>query len=148
MPTASVDAVVDALRARLAERVVVGDPRAEGVTMGPLASLEQRDEVLRQVGKLVDAGGELVIGSTRRRRGRRTPTARAALAPDGAFVTPMMLRFADSGADAVHEVEAFGPVSSIFGYDTVDRGRRPRRARRRLARDHRSRRTTPSSRSS
>ena len=34
VPTASVDAVVDALRARLEERVVVGDPRAEGVTMG------------------------------------------------------------------------------------------------------------------
>ena len=32
----------------------------------------------------------------------------------------MLLRFDDSGAAAVHEVEAFGPVSSIFGYDTVD----------------------------
>jgi oxepin-CoA hydrolase/3-oxo-5,6-dehydrosuberyl-CoA semialdehyde dehydrogenase len=31
----------------------------------------------------------------------------------------MVLRFADSGADAVHEVEAFGPVSSIFAYDSV-----------------------------
>ena len=115
MPTASVDAVVDALRARLAERVVVGDPRAEGVTMGPLASLEQRDEVLRQVGKLVDAGGELVIGSV------ASPEVVHAdgLAPDGAFVSPMILRFADSGAAAVHDVEAFGPVSSIFGYDTV-----------------------------
>jgi oxepin-CoA hydrolase/3-oxo-5,6-dehydrosuberyl-CoA semialdehyde dehydrogenase len=119
VPNASVDAVVDALRDRLAERVVVGDPRAEGVTMGPLASLEQRDEVLRQVGKLVDAGGELVIGDAggtpdvTHADGSRGP------APEGAFVMPMMLRFADSGADAVHEVEAFGPVSSIFGYDTV-----------------------------
>ena len=72
---------------RLAERVVVGDPRAEGVTMGPLASLEQRDEVLRQVGKL-------------RRRGRRARDRRASAsrrrardgsrgpAPDGAFVDP------------------------------------------------------------
>ena len=110
MPTGSVDAVVDALRTRLAERVVVGDPRDEGVTMGPLASLEQRDEVLRQVGKLVAAGGELVIGSS---------DLPADLNAEGAFLKPMMLRFADSGADAVHEVEAFGPVSSIFGYDTV-----------------------------
>ena len=83
VPTASVDAVVDALRDRLAERVVVGDPRAEGVTMGPLASLEQRDEVLRQVGKLVDAGGELVIGGS----GASAPASN----PDGAFVSPMML---------------------------------------------------------
>ena len=34
----------------ITERVVLGDPRAEGVTMGPLASTGQRDEVLRQVG--------------------------------------------------------------------------------------------------
>ena len=64
VPAASVDAVVDAVRARLAERVVVGDPRTEGVTMGPLASTGQRDEVLRRVRALQDAGGELVIGST------------------------------------------------------------------------------------
>jgi oxepin-CoA hydrolase/3-oxo-5,6-dehydrosuberyl-CoA semialdehyde dehydrogenase len=123
VPNAAVDSVVDALRERLAERVVVGDPRAEGVTMGPLASLEQRDEVLRQVGKLVDAGGELVIGGVDGAADDTPEVTHAdgsrGLAPDGAFVNPMMLRFADSGADAVHEVEAFGPVSSIFGYDTV-----------------------------
>jgi oxepin-CoA hydrolase/3-oxo-5,6-dehydrosuberyl-CoA semialdehyde dehydrogenase len=111
VPTGSVDAVVDALRTRLTEKVVVGDPRTEGVTMGPLASLEQRDEVVRQVSRLVDAGGSMVIGST---------DAPAGLDPEGAFLSPMMLRFADSSADAVHEIEAFGPVSSIFGYDTVD----------------------------
>ena len=86
--------------------------------MGPLASLEQRDEVLRQVGKLVDAGGELVIGSLDSPEVVHADGSRGP-APDGAFVTPMMLRFADSGAAAVHDVEAFGPVSSIFGYDTV-----------------------------
>ncbi|MGE3448362.1 MAG: phenylacetic acid degradation bifunctional protein PaaZ [Microbacteriaceae bacterium] len=108
VPTASVDAVVEALSTRLAEKVVIGDPRTEGVTMGPLASTEQRDEVLRQVKRLRDAGGELVIGSTD--------------VPDGpgAFIEPMMLRFDDATTDAVHEIEAFGPVSSIFGYSTVD----------------------------
>jgi oxepin-CoA hydrolase/3-oxo-5,6-dehydrosuberyl-CoA semialdehyde dehydrogenase len=111
VPTGSVDAVVDALRARLTEKVVVGDPRTEGVTMGPLASIEQRDEVLRQVGKLVDAGGDLVIGRA---------AASAGLPAEGAFLDPMVLRFDDSSVSAVHEVEAFGPVSSIFAYDTVD----------------------------
>ncbi|MCU1416932.1 MAG: phenylacetic acid degradation bifunctional protein PaaZ [Schumannella sp.] len=111
VPTASVDAVVGALRTRLSEKVIVGDPRTEGVTMGPLASLEQRDEVFRQVGKLVSAGGELVIGSA---------AAPADLPAGGAFVEPMMLHFSDSDTAAVHEIEAFGPVSSIFGYDTVD----------------------------
>ncbi len=48
VPTASVDAVIDAVRERIAERVVVGDPSAEGVTIGPLASTGQRDDVLAQ----------------------------------------------------------------------------------------------------
>ena len=64
VPAASVDALIDAVRARIEERVVVGDPRAEGVTMGPLASTAQRDDVLAQVAKLDAAGGEVVIGST------------------------------------------------------------------------------------
>ena len=111
VPAASVDAVVDAVRARLDERVVVGDPRTEGTTMGPLASTGQRDEVLRQVRKLQDAGGELVIGSTEAPEG---------VGAEGAFVQPMLLKFADATAPAVHEVEAFGPVASVIAYDSID----------------------------
>lgn len=113
VPAASVDDVVTAVRDRLASRIVIGDPRTEGVTMGPLASLEQRDEVQRQVRRLRDAGGELVIGS---------PDAPSGVDADGAFVEPMVLRFdsASSAAGAgVHEIEAFGPVASIIGYDSV-----------------------------
>lgn len=111
VPAASVDALIDAVRARLAERVVVGDPRAEGTTMGPLASTGQRDEVLRQVRKLQDAGGELVIGSL---------DAPEGAGAEGAFVQPMLLKFADATAPAVHEVEAFGPVASVIAYDSLD----------------------------
>ncbi|SDH48164.1 phenylacetic acid degradation bifunctional protein PaaZ [Agrococcus jejuensis] len=119
VPTEQVDAVVAAVRERIADKVVVGDPRAEGVTMGALASTEQRDEVLRQVARLVEAGGELVLGST------DAPEVRLAdgstgQAPDGAFASPMLLRFADADAAALHEVEAFGPVSSIVGYADAD----------------------------
>lgn len=110
VPTGSADAVVAALRARLAEKVVLGDPRDERVTMGPLASLEQREEVLARVDALVAAGGEVVIG------GRDAPPG---LNPEGAFVEPMLLRFAAPTA-AVHELEAFGPVASLITYDTVD----------------------------
>jgi len=119
VPEASVDAVIDAVRARIAERVVVGDPRAEGVTMGPLASLTQRDEVLRQVGRLEQGGGELVIGSTDAPSIVHADGSTGA-APDGAFVGPMLLRFADAASPALHEVEAFGPVASIVGYGSLD----------------------------
>ncbi len=118
VPAASVDALVDAVRARIDERVVVGDPRAEGVTMGPLASAAQRDEVLRQVAKLEAAGGEVVIGTSGTPRVTRADGS-VGESPDGAFVTPLLLRFADAAADAVHEVEAFGPVASVLAYGTT-----------------------------
>ncbi|WP_226532309.1 phenylacetic acid degradation bifunctional protein PaaZ [Microbacterium paraoxydans] len=119
VPAEVVDDVIRAVQARLSERVVLGDPRAEGVTMGPLASTAQRDEVLRQVARLQDGGGELVVGSTdapdvRHDDGSQGP------APDGAFVAPMLLRFTDPESAAVNEIEAFGPVSSILGYRTLD----------------------------
>ena len=118
VPAASVDAVIDAVRARIEERVVLGDPRAEGVTMGPLASLDQRDEVLRQVRRLQEAGGEVVVGSTDAPEVRLADGSTAAT-DEGAFVSPVLLRFADADAAALHEVEAFGPVASIVGYSAV-----------------------------
>lgn len=119
VPAASVDDVIEAVRARIAERVVLGDPRAEGVTMGPLASKSQQEEVLRQVGRLEAGGGELVIGSTDAPNVIQADGATGE-ASDGAFVAPMLLRFPDASSPALHEVEAFGPVSSIVGYGSLD----------------------------
>ncbi|MEJ3403857.1 phenylacetic acid degradation bifunctional protein PaaZ [Rathayibacter sp. YIM 133350] len=110
VPAASVDDVIEAVRRRIAERVVLGDPRQEGTTMGPLASLEQRVEVLRQVERLQAAGGRVVAGSTDAPEGMNA---------DGAFVRPLLLRFDDASAPALNEVEAFGPVASIVGYDSL-----------------------------
>ncbi|MGO2521652.1 MAG: phenylacetic acid degradation bifunctional protein PaaZ, partial [Microbacterium sp.] len=110
VPSAAADAVIDAVRTRIDSKVVVGDPRTEGVTMGPLASSAQRDEVLRQVRVLTDAGGQIVIGSLE---------APSSVPTEGAFVSPLLLRFDDAMTDAAHEVEAFGPVSSLLTYATA-----------------------------
>ncbi|WP_341956805.1 phenylacetic acid degradation bifunctional protein PaaZ [Microbacterium sp. LWH13-1.2] len=118
VPTGSADAVIAAVRARIADKTVLGDPRAEGVTMGPLASTAQRDEVLRQVGRLQEAGGRIVVGTTDAPEVRLTDSA-TGLAPEGAFVSPLLLRFDDSQTDAAHSIEAFGPVSSLLTYDTT-----------------------------
>ena len=119
VPAALVEDVTAAVRERIASRVVLGDPRAEGVTMGPLASRIQRDEVLRQVARLVGAGGELVIG------GLDQPTVQRAdgtlgAAPEGAFVAPLLLHFADPWTPEAHTVEAFGPVASVLAYETAE----------------------------
>ncbi|MGO1645712.1 MAG: phenylacetic acid degradation bifunctional protein PaaZ [Agrococcus casei] len=108
VPSALAADVARAVADRIAERIVVGDPRDEGVTMGPLASMEQRDEVLSQVGKLVDAGGRVVVGTDQPQQSQ------------GAFVSPMLLQFDDALTTALHEIEAFGPVASLLTYDSVD----------------------------
>lgn len=110
VPTGTTDAVARALRDRIAERVVIGDPRVEGVTMGPVVSVEQRDEVLRQVRALTDAGGRFVVGSADVPRG---------VPAEGAFLQPMLLAFADAATPAVNDIEAFGPVASIVEYADV-----------------------------
>ncbi|MFF9561758.1 phenylacetic acid degradation bifunctional protein PaaZ [Leifsonia sp. NPDC014704] len=119
VPAALEGDVIAAVRDRIASRVVIGDPRAVGVTMGPLASRTQREEVLRQVGRLVAAGGELVLG------GLDQPTVVRAdgttgVAPEGAFVAPVLLRFADAWTPEAHTVEAFGPVASVLSYDSAE----------------------------
>ncbi len=37
-----------------------------------------------------------------------------------AFTSPVLLRFDSATGDAVHEIEAFGPVASLLAYDTTD----------------------------
>jgi oxepin-CoA hydrolase/3-oxo-5,6-dehydrosuberyl-CoA semialdehyde dehydrogenase len=119
VPSSLVDPLIEAATARVAERVVVGDPRAEGVTMGALVSREQKTEVLARVGELVAAGGEIVMGSLDEPEVRLADGS-TGLATDGAFVQPVLLHFADALALAAHSIEAFGPVSSVIGYDTVE----------------------------
>lgn len=106
VPAALADAVADATIARIADKVVVGDPRIEGTTMGALASPEQREEVLRQVQRLTEGGGRFLLGEGQQ-------------PGDGtAFLSPILLRFDDPTAARVHDTEAFGPVASIITYDS------------------------------
>ena len=112
VPWDFLDAVTDALAERLAA-VVVGDPSDPAVDMGALASLEQREEVRRSV-KALRASAELVFGD---------PDHVAVVGADaerGAFVSPMLLRATDPSDPAPHDVEAFGPVSTVLGYRDAD----------------------------
>ncbi|TFD74835.1 phenylacetic acid degradation bifunctional protein PaaZ [Cryobacterium fucosi] len=111
VPAGRLDEIVAAVAERVERRVRVGDPRADGVTMGPLASLDQRREVLSSVARLVEGGGRIVMGST---------DAPAGADPNGAFVGPLLLAFDDADSPAVHEIEAFGPVASIIEYTDLD----------------------------
>jgi oxepin-CoA hydrolase / 3-oxo-5,6-dehydrosuberyl-CoA semialdehyde dehydrogenase len=100
--------VAEAARDRLA-KVVVGSPAEESVRMGALASLEQREEVRRSVKALL-AAGRLVCGDPDR------VEVIGASAERGAFIAPLLLHSDDPGRPEPHQVEAFGPVSTIIGY--------------------------------
>ena len=110
VPEQHVDAVVEAVSARLA-KTVVGNPASAGVRMGALASLEQREEVRRSVKALADAG-RIVFGD---------PDKVDVIDADsdrGAFISPLLL-VGDPQRAEPHEVEAFGPVSMILPYSSA-----------------------------
>ena len=109
-----VDTVIEALTARLA-RTTVGHPAAEGVRMGALVSLDQREEVRKAIQSL-RASAEVVYGDPDR---AGNPDLVDADGERGAFLGPVLLR-ADASAVEPHDVEAFGPVSTVIGYDTLD----------------------------
>jgi oxepin-CoA hydrolase/3-oxo-5,6-dehydrosuberyl-CoA semialdehyde dehydrogenase len=108
-PAQHIDAVEEALRQRLS-KVRIGNPREEGVTMGALASRNQLEGVRAAVAELAKSA-RIVAGD---------PDA-APVAGNGAFMSPILLRTDDPwGTDAVHDIEAFGPVSTIMPYRDLD----------------------------
>jgi oxepin-CoA hydrolase/3-oxo-5,6-dehydrosuberyl-CoA semialdehyde dehydrogenase len=112
-PVAHVDAVIAALRERLA-KITIGNPELESVRMGPLVGLDQRRDVLAHVAKL-RSEAELISGDPNHFSVEGADAAR------GAFVPPMLLHCANpASVVSVHEIEAFGPVCTVMGYDTLD----------------------------
>jgi oxepin-CoA hydrolase/3-oxo-5,6-dehydrosuberyl-CoA semialdehyde dehydrogenase len=108
-PAGRLDAVQEALSARLG-KVRIGDPREEGVTMGALASREQLAAVREAVAELAKSA-RIVAGN---------PDA-SPVAGNGAFIEPILLRSDDPwGTPAIHDVEPFGPVSTIMPYQDLD----------------------------
>jgi oxepin-CoA hydrolase/3-oxo-5,6-dehydrosuberyl-CoA semialdehyde dehydrogenase len=108
-PRTLIGDVQDAVAGKLAE-VRVGNPASSEVDMGALAGLDQREEVLRSLNALT-AQASVVHGD---------PECFDLVEADpqrGAFLPPILLRCDDPDQAAPHEVEAFGPVSTLLPYD-------------------------------
>jgi len=96
------------------DKTVIGNPLNEKVRMGSLAGNEQRDEVRTQVQKLL-ASSELLYGSL------DSVSVVDADANQGAFLSPMLLiNKTPFASDEPHNIEAFGPVSTIMPYKNMD----------------------------
>lgn len=92
----------------------IGNPLNEKVRMGALAGKEQREEVKAQVQKLL-ASSQMIYGSL------DSVEVIDADAQQGAFLSPILLKNENPFASTeVHEVEAFGPVSTLMPYKNFE----------------------------
>jgi oxepin-CoA hydrolase/3-oxo-5,6-dehydrosuberyl-CoA semialdehyde dehydrogenase len=113
VPVDKVEDVQIALGKRLAG-TVIGDPRVDGVRMGPLAGLGQKKEVSERIAELAKSQS-IVIGNL------DTFEVKGADKYKGAFIPPIVFLNDDpfKKIDA-HNIEAFGPVSTIMPYNDLD----------------------------
>ena len=113
VPEHFVEDVQIALGKELA-KTVIGNPTLKEVRMGSLVSLDQVTEVRDRVKELARTA-EIVYGNL------DTVDVLGADSVKGAFLSPMLLLEKDPFKNiAVHEIEAFGPVSTIMPYKTTE----------------------------
>ena len=113
VPLALVEDVQIALGKRLAS-TVIGDPNVEGVRMGSLAGAAQLKEVTEKVLELAKTQ-EIVYGDL------ANFEVKGADKNKGAFMSPILfLNNSPFKNQDCHNIEAFGPVSTIMPYQNID----------------------------
>jgi len=113
VPDPLIEQVQIALGKRL-EKTVIGHPETEGVRMGALAGKEQLKDVQENVSKLLETSA-LVYGDPSK------VEVLGAKADAGAFMAPVVLRNDQPFTHLdTHNIEAFGPVSTIMPYKTLE----------------------------
>ena len=113
VPENKIEQVQIALQKALAQ-TIIGNPLSEKVRMGCLAGEAQRKEVREQVQKLL-ASSHIIYGSL------NDVAVTDADAGKGAFISPLLLMNNNPwSAKEAHEIEAFGPVSTLMPYGNID----------------------------
>jgi len=113
VPDSLIDEVQSALVSRLAS-TKVGDPSVEGVRMGALATKLQVERV-RENANLLAKSQEIVFGSI------DEVQVLGANASQGAFISPILFRNNKPLINTdVHDIECFGPVSTLMPYKSLD----------------------------
>lgn len=94
-------------------KTTIGNPQEEGVRMGSLATKVQVDRVRENVEKLATSQ-EMVFGDM------ENFSVSGADKNNGAFFSPILFRNDDPfNKTDVHNIEAFGPVSTLMPYKTI-----------------------------
>jgi len=102
-------AEAEEIAARVTASVVVGDPTAEGTTMGPVVSKVQFDRIQGLIGKGIEEGAKLVTGGPGLPEGL----------DKGYYVRPTVFSGANNEMTIARE-EIFGPVLTMIPYETEE----------------------------
>jgi aldehyde dehydrogenase (NAD+) len=93
----------------VAEKIVVGDPKSEKTTIGPLANKNQFEKVQRLIARGIEEGATVVTGGGGRPEGLEK----------GYYVRPTIFANVNNSMTIARE-EIFGPVLVMIPYDTED----------------------------
>lgn len=113
VPENMVEDVHLALGKRLTQ-TIIGDPNTEGVKMGSLAGLSQLKEVKEKV-ELLSKTQKIIIGDFEKFDVKGADKHKGAFMPPIIFLNENPFKNTDC-----HNVEAFGPVSTLMPYKTLD----------------------------
>jgi oxepin-CoA hydrolase/3-oxo-5,6-dehydrosuberyl-CoA semialdehyde dehydrogenase len=113
VPENMVEDVQIALGKRLAQNII-GDPNVEGVRMGSLAGKAQLIEVKEKV-ELLSKSQKIIIGSFENFEVKGADKHKGAFMPPIIFLNENPFKNTDC-----HNVEAFGPVSTVMPYKTIE----------------------------
>ncbi len=95
-------------------KITIGDPRVEGVRMGSLAGSKQVVEVKERIDQLLETA-QLVYGDP------DEITLVDGTNKNGSYISPILMREDNPFQNKnVHEIEAFGPASTIMPYKSTD----------------------------
>ncbi len=111
VPSALYEAAANAIAAKL-KKITVGNPRNEAVRMGSLVSKEQHDSVISGIATLKQEAEVLFDGNDADWMDADKKIA--------ACVAPVLLGSkTPAQAKILHEVEVFGPVATLMGYQDI-----------------------------
>ena len=99
----------EAIAFEVSKKVVVGDPKTEGTTMGPVVSEIQFNKIQELIEKGIEEGAKLVTGGPGRPDGINR----------GFYVKPTVFSNANNDMTIARE-EIFGPVLTMIPYDTEE----------------------------
>ncbi len=101
------NSIKDEFTRKVVERIKqlrVGDPREEDTQIGCLISEKAAIKVEKEVERTVEQGGRIILGGKR----------------NGAFYEPTVIADVPKTADVAKDMEIFGPVVPVIGFDTDD----------------------------